>query len=74
MLRQKQAQNTHKIIKYGSYVNQNVAKQNIKAGNSYLLEKKGIKEKKSKYNIEADQVTPDSSCIKVKKVKVNKSK
>ena len=69
MLRQKQAQNTHKIIKYGSYVNQNVAKQNIKAGNSYLLEKKGIKEKKSKYNIEADHVTLTAPVKKSRKLK-----
>ena len=73
MLRQKWPRNAREIIKYGSCVNQNVAKQNMEARKSCLLEKKGIekkRKKKSKY-IEADQVTPDSSREKVKKVKEN---
>ena len=70
MLRQKWAWNACEIIKYGSCVNQNVTKQNMEARNSYLLEKKRIEKKKSKY-VEADQVTLDSSLKKVKKVKEN---
>ena len=46
MLRQKWPRNAHEIIKYGSCVNQNVAKQNMEARKSYLLEKKGIEKKK----------------------------
>ena len=46
MLRQKWAWNAREIIKYGSCVNQNVAKQNMEARNSYLLEKKRIEKKK----------------------------
>ena len=71
MLRQKWPRNAREIIKYGPCVNQNVAKQNMEARKSYLLEKKEIEKKKKSKSIKTDQVTPDSSREKVKKVKEN---